>query len=91
MRRYIIDNLLNFNGQDISEAESLIKKAIEKDEKFDMRWHVARDYALYAGIIKRQGDPKQAREKLDKAIEIFKECGANGWVEKYKKELASLS
>jgi len=30
-------------------------------------------------------------EKLNKAIDIFKECGADGWVERYEKELASLS
>jgi len=32
----------------------------------------------------------KARENLDKAIEIFKECGADGWVEKYEKDLAIL-
>lgn len=26
-----------------------------------------------------------------KIIEILKECGADGWVEKYEKELAALS
>jgi hypothetical protein len=37
-----------------------------------------------------QGTSK-AKEDLNRAIEIFKECGADGWVEKYAKELASLS
>jgi Tfp pilus assembly protein PilF len=82
---------LNSNEQHFSEAESLIKKAIEEDEKYDMRWHLARDYALYAEIFKQQADPKLAGENLNKTIEIFKECGADGWVEKYEKELASLS
>jgi hypothetical protein len=31
------------------------------------------------------------KETLTKAIEILKECGADGWVEKYEKELAALS
>ena len=31
-----------------------------------------------------------AVEKLGKAIDIFKECGADGWVEKYEKEIAEL-
>ena len=91
MRRYIIDNLLNFNGKHISEAESLITKAIEEDGKYDMLWHLAKDYTLYAEILKRQGDLKHAKEKLSKAIEIFKECGADGWVKKYEKKLAELS
>ena len=33
----------------------------------------------------------KARENLGKAIEILKECGADGWVNKYEKELALLS
>jgi len=28
---------------------------------------------------------------LDKTIEIRKECGADGWVEKYERELAAIS
>jgi hypothetical protein len=32
----------------------------------------------------------KARENLDKAIEIFKECGADGWVVKTEKELAAI-
>jgi len=31
-----------------------------------------------------------ARAHLMKAIEIFRECGADGWVEKYEKELTLL-
>jgi hypothetical protein len=33
----------------------------------------------------------KAREKLTKGIEIAKECGAGGWVEKYEKDLAAIS
>jgi len=39
---------------------------------------------------KRKGDPSRAKAKLNKAIEMLKECGADGWVEKYEKELAEL-
>jgi hypothetical protein len=48
------------------------------------------DYVLYAELFKRKSDQSKARENLSKAIENFKECGADGWVEKYKKELTSL-
>jgi len=74
----------------ISNAERWIKKAIDSDKRNDMRWYLARDYALYAEIFKRKGDQAKARENLNKAIEIFKECGADGWVEKIKEELAAL-
>ena len=83
--------LLNIDDQHISEAEDWIMKAIEADKENGMMWHLAKDYALYAELFKRKGDLSQAREKLSKAIEIFKECGADGWVEKYEKELAALS
>ena len=31
------------------------------------------------------------KENLGKAIETYKECGADGWVEKAEKDLALLS
>jgi predicted ATPase len=82
--------LLNIDDRQSSEAEVWIKKAIEADKRNGMRWHLGRDYALYADLFKRKGDQSKARENLGKAIEILNECGADGWVEKYQKELASL-
>jgi tetratricopeptide (TPR) repeat protein len=82
--------LLNIDDQHISEAEGWIKKAIEADNRNGTMWNLAQDFALYAELFKRKGDIKKAKENLSKAIEIFKECGADGWVEKYEKELASL-
>ncbi|KKL19496.1 hypothetical protein LCGC14_2464880, partial [marine sediment metagenome] len=83
--------LLNIDDQHVSEAEDWIKKAIETNQKYGMMWNLARDYALYADLFKRKSDLSKAKEKLNKAIEIFTECGADGWVERYKKELASFS
>jgi flagellin-specific chaperone FliS len=90
MLRCIGDILLNIDDQHISEAEDQIKRAIETHKKYSMMWHLAIDYALYAELFKRKGDLPKAQENLNKSIEIFKECGADGWVEKYEKELASL-
>ena len=56
-----------------------------------MMWSLAQVYALYAEFYKRKNDPSKARENLNKAIEIFKECGADGWVERYEKELVLIS
>ena len=91
MRRYIGDILLNIDDQHMNEAEDWIQKAIEADTKNGKMWHLGRDYALYAELFKRKGDQSKAKENLNKAIEILKECGADGWVEKYEKELAELS
>jgi tetratricopeptide (TPR) repeat protein len=90
IQRYIGEILLNIDDQHLSEAEHWIQKAIEADQRNRMMFHLGKDYALYAGLFKRKGDRLKAQENLGKAIEIFKECGSDGWVEKYEKELATL-
>jgi tetratricopeptide (TPR) repeat protein len=91
IQRYIGEILLNIDDQHISEAEHWIQKAIEADQRNRTMFHLGKDYALYADLFKRKGDRLKAQENLNKAIEILKECGADGWVEKYEKELATLS
>jgi len=88
--RYIAEILSNFDNHYMNEAEVWIKKSIEADKRNGMMWHLASDYAVYGDLLKRQSDLSSAKENLTKAIEIFKECGADGWVEKYEKELAAL-
>jgi tetratricopeptide (TPR) repeat protein len=90
IQRYIGEILLNIDDQHIPEAEHWIQKAIEADQKNRMMFHLGKDYALYAELFKRKGDRLKVQENLGKAIEILKECGADGWVEKYEKEPATL-
>jgi class 3 adenylate cyclase/tetratricopeptide (TPR) repeat protein len=89
-QRYIGEILLNIDDQHLSEAEHWIQKGIEADQRNRMMFHLGKDYALYADLFERKGDRLKAQESLGKAIEIFKECGADGWVEKYEKELAQF-
>jgi tetratricopeptide (TPR) repeat protein len=91
MSRYIGEILLNLDDPKISEAEHRIQKAIEADQRNRMKFHLGKDYALYADLFQIKGDRLKAQKNLGKAIEIFRECGADGWVEKYEKELATLS
>jgi predicted ATPase len=91
MKNCIGEILLNLEDQHISEAENWTKKAIEADKRNGMMFHLARNFALYAEIFKRKGDLQNARENMKKAIETFKKSGADGWVEKYEKELEALS
>jgi tetratricopeptide (TPR) repeat protein len=88
---YIGEILLNIDDLNTSEAENWIQKAIEADQKNQTMFQLGKDYSLYADLLKRKGDRLKAQENLGKAIEILKECGADGWVEKYEKELAKLS
>ncbi len=89
--RHVGEILLNIDDQYISEAEDWVKKAIEMDKRNATMWSLGGDYALYAELFNRKGDQSKVRENLGKAIEILRECGADGWVEKYEKELASVS
>ncbi|MFC1859733.1 AAA family ATPase, partial [Thermodesulfobacteriota bacterium] len=83
--------LLNIDDQHIPEAKDWIKRSIETNQKYGMRWNLAQGYALYADFFKRKCEPSKTKENLNKAIEIFEECGADGWAKKYEKELATLS
>jgi tetratricopeptide (TPR) repeat protein len=91
MARYISEILLNIDDHHLSEAGDWINKAIEMDKRNGMMWRLGQDYALYAILLKRKGNTSKAKENLTMAIDIFKECGADGWVERYDEELASLS
>jgi tetratricopeptide (TPR) repeat protein len=91
MRKLIGEILLNLDNHHTSESKEWIEKAIEADQKHGTMLHLGWDYALYAEVFKRNKDQLKAKEMLGKAIEIFKECGADGWVEKYEKELVDLS
>jgi len=90
IQRYIGAILLNIDDQHMSEAEHWIQKAIEADQRNRTMFNLGKDYALYADLFKRKRDRLKTQENLGKAIEILKECGADGWVEKYEKELATL-
>jgi predicted ATPase/class 3 adenylate cyclase len=86
----ICDILMNLGPQYYPEAEKWINKAIIADERIGNYWYLAQDYVTYAELLKKKGDHANARQKLGKAIEIFNECGADGWVDRYEKELATL-
>ncbi len=83
--------LLNLSSVDISEAENWIEKSIEAAKTNRTMWDLASSYRLYAELLKRKGEIPKAKENLVKSIEIFKDCGADGWVTKYEKDLANLS
>jgi len=90
MPRYIGEILLNIDDQHMSEAEDWVKKAIEADERNGMMLNSGWDYDFYSELLKRKGDLPEAKEKLNKAIEIYKECGADGWLKKAQKDLAEM-
>ena len=90
MRSFLAEILLNIDAQHMEEAEKWIQDAIETDSQNGMMWNVGRHHALYAEFFKRINDLPMAREQLNKAISIMNECCADGWVERYEKELVKI-
>ena len=90
--RYHLAHALMLSGDSgVDESEILIKEAIDADAKNNMMWNLARDHTLYADFFKKRGDTFNAMKQLTIAIDIFRECGADGWVAKAERELAALS
>ena len=90
IQRYLSAIILNVDVKRLPEAEDWIRKAIEADTANGTRFYLAQDFAQYAELCKRKGDSAMAKEKLSRAIEIFTECGADGWVKKAQEELAQI-
>ena len=88
MLRCLSAILLSVDPERLSEAEDWIRRAIEEDSRNGTRFSLAQDFAHDAKLCKAKGETAAAKEKLRKAIDIFQECGANGWVKKYQDELA---
>jgi tetratricopeptide (TPR) repeat protein len=87
----LIAEILLYTGDDhLFEAEEWITKSIEIDKKNGMQYQLGQDYATCAKILKRRGESDRAIAKFRIAIDILVKCGADGWVEKYQKELAEL-
>jgi class 3 adenylate cyclase/tetratricopeptide (TPR) repeat protein len=89
-RRYLGEILSILDDQHTPEAQHWIEEAIEADKRNQTMFSLGRDYAVYAELFKRKGDRDNAKEQLVRAIDIYKECGADGWVTKAEAELARL-
>ena len=78
------------DSRHVSSAVDWVKKAIDSHRENDLTWFIGMDYAWYAELFKKQKDFSNAKAKLERAIDFFKKCGADGWVQKYEKEFAAL-
>ena len=91
IQRYIGEIFLNVDDQHFSEAEHWIHEAIEADRRNGMMLDLGRDHALCAELFKRTGNRSKFQTHLGKAIELYKECGAEGWLKKAEEEFATPS
>ena len=90
MAREIAEILIYTEVGHLGEAEDWIRKAIQADKKNQMIWQLARDYSLYADLFRLMSDNRNASKNLNKAIELLRECGADGWVKKSEDKLSQL-
>jgi len=88
--RYIGEILLNIDERRLPESEVWIKKAIEADRRNGMLFYLGKDYRLYAELSRQKGDTPEAKDNLQKAIQIFEKCGADGRVRMTQEALARL-
>ena len=88
MLRHLGEILIKDDEKNLSEAERCIKKALEVDKRNSMMLYLGNDYELYAKFFRRKGDPLKYKDNLNKAIKIYEECGADGWLKKHEEELA---
>ncbi|MEJ2587071.1 MAG: adenylate/guanylate cyclase domain-containing protein [Deltaproteobacteria bacterium] len=91
MRRYVAEVMLYLNDSDMRKADKLIQEAIAVDSQNKNFYDLPQDLAVSAKIHRRMGDQSTVKAALSESVRIYRECGADGWVEKYEKELASLS
>jgi class 3 adenylate cyclase/tetratricopeptide (TPR) repeat protein len=88
--RFIGEIFLHIDDHHMSEAETWIMRSIDFDLTHAIPWNLGKDYVLYAEWFKKKGDVQGAKEQLTKAIDLFRECGADGWVERTEKILAEI-
>jgi tetratricopeptide (TPR) repeat protein len=87
---YIGTALMNLGEGRASEAAAWLKKAIQEDRKNGTQFFLGRDYISYGKLLKRKGARIHARQCFNKAINILRDCGADGWVRKTEQERATL-
>jgi tetratricopeptide (TPR) repeat protein len=89
--RCIGEIYLHIDDNHMFEAETWIRRSIDFDAMHGIPWNIGKDYALYADWFKKKSDIQGAKEQLTKAIDLFRECGADGWVTRMEKASAELS
>jgi class 3 adenylate cyclase/tetratricopeptide (TPR) repeat protein len=85
MARFIGNILMHIDDNYLTEAGGWIQKAIEADKKNGMIMDMGIDYLIYAEWFKKKGALLKIGENLDKAKNVFIQCGANEWITKVDK------
>jgi class 3 adenylate cyclase/tetratricopeptide (TPR) repeat protein len=88
---YIAEVLLQGKAEDLPEAEAWGEKALALHREGGMNLLAGRDYLFRAELEKRRGNVQAAQEQLTRAMDVFRDCGAEGYLRKAKKEWLDLA
>ena len=72
-----------------TDAEASYREAISHLEHARGRVHLARAELLYGEWLRREKRPRDAREHLQAAYDVFRDVGADGFAERARGELAA--
>jgi tetratricopeptide (TPR) repeat protein len=91
IRRNIGEILLNSDDQRLDEAAAWIENAIAADSTNGTLLNLGRNYALYAELCNRKGERDKAQTAYKKAIDVFKDCGSEGFMKRAEAGLAAMA
>jgi DNA-binding CsgD family transcriptional regulator len=72
------------------EWDSLFRAAIDGLERLGVHMEVARTQLCYGEALRRAGRRTEARDQLLPAYGLFRECGAEGFAARTRRELAAV-
>jgi len=89
--QYIGEILSHLDEDLLPQAREWTDRAMEINRQNGMQLLLGRDHLLSARIWSRMGNPARAREDLLLAVEIFQQCGADGYLKKARQEMPVLA
>jgi class 3 adenylate cyclase/tetratricopeptide (TPR) repeat protein len=84
--RIIAQIFIAIDNRDVGAAENWTRAAIVADERVGMKVHLGRDYMLYSQLCKGKGEVAESEKFLNRAKELFRQCGADGDLLKSERE-----
>jgi tetratricopeptide (TPR) repeat protein len=88
--RFIGEIYLCRGGRSLDKAEGWIRKAAAFNKKHGLPWFLGQDLVVYSEIRKKRGDRRGALEKLDQAIHLLQDCGADGHLPRLREKRTLL-
>ena len=75
---------------EVAEASVRLTEAVEKHEAVGDPFGRAQALLALGAVQRRDRKKRLARDALEAALEIFEECGADGWAERVRTELGGV-